>query len=101
MKYQILIFLLLLPASFTFAQNSIIFEVREAAGESVTGVNILVKGTTEGTVTDTEGKAILGNLPDGKVEIRISYLGFRGKEIILNFPEDNDKLIEVELEEDH
>jgi outer membrane receptor for ferrienterochelin and colicins len=100
LKYQILIFLLFFSASFTFAQNRVKFEVREETGETLIGVNILVKGTVVGAVTGAEGKAILGNLPDGKVEIRISYLGFKGKEIILNFPQDNDKTIEVELEED-
>jgi iron complex outermembrane receptor protein len=100
MKVQILFFILIISASFTFAQNSVRIEVREETGEALIGVNILVAGTTTGTVTDTEGKAILKKLPDGVVQIKISYLGFKEKEIILNFPRDNNKTFKVALEED-
>ena len=92
--------MLFVPVSFIFAQNSVIIEVREDTGEALTGVNIIVKGTYTGTVTDTEGKAILEKLPDGVVQIKISYLGFKEKEITLNFPRDNNKTFEVALEED-
>ena len=99
-KYQTLFIILFVSASFTFAQNSVKFEVREENGEALTGVNIVVEETYTGTVTDTEGKAILENLPNGVVEISISYLGFADKEITLNFPRDNNKTFEVELEEE-
>ncbi len=100
MKVQILFFILIISASFTFAQNSVNIEVREETGEALIGVNILVAGTTTGTVTDTEGKAILKKLPDGVVQIKISYLGFKEKEITLNFPQDNNKTFKVALEQD-
>ena len=93
MKYQILFIVLFVPVSFTFAQNSVNIEVREESGEALTGVNIIVKGTITGTVTDTEGKAILENLADGEVEISISYLGFAEEEITLIFPRDNNKAL--------
>ena len=100
MKYQTLFIILFVPVSFTFAQNSVKFEVREENGEALTGVNIVVEGTYTGTVTDTEGKAILENLPDGVVEISISYMGFAEEEITLVFPRDNNKTFEIALEED-
>ncbi len=100
MKYQILFFLSFLPAVFASGQNSVRFEVREGTGEPLVGVNIFLKGTMAGTVTDLEGTAILGNLPDGKVEVSISYLGFKEKEITLIFPRDHDKTFRMTLEED-
>ncbi len=99
-KYQIIFILLFVSVSFTFAQNSVKFEVREENGEALTGVNILVEDTYTGTVTDTEGKAILENLPDGEVKIKISYLGFAGEEITLVFPRDDNKTFEVLLDEE-
>ena len=101
MKYQIFFLLIFVSASSTVAQNSVKFQVREETGEALIGVNIIVKGTQEGTVTDTNGIAVLGNLPDGEVEIGISYVGFEEKEINLHFPQDNNKTIEIELEEGH
>ncbi len=100
MKYQTLFIILFVPVSFTFAQNSVKFEVREENGEALTGVNIVIEDTYTGTVTDTEGKAILENLPDGVVEISISYMGFAEEEITLVFPRDNNKTFEIALEED-
>ncbi len=99
MKYQIIFILLFVSVSFSFAQNSVKIEVREETGEALTGVTIVVEGTYTGTVTDTEGKAILENLPDGEVEISISYLGFAERRNYLIFPRDNNKTFEVVLEE--
>ena len=90
---------LFIPIGFTCGQNSIRFEIREETGEALTGVNLLIKGTLEGAVTDREGKAILEDLPDGEVDISISYLGYKEIDIALQFPRDNDKTIKVALEE--
>ena len=100
MRYKTLFIILFFPVSLTHAQNSVKIEVREETGEALTGVNIVIEGTFTGTVTDTEGKAILENLPDGVVEISISYIGFAEEEITLIFPRDNNKTFEVVLEED-
>jgi TonB-dependent starch-binding outer membrane protein SusC len=40
------------------------------------GVNISVKGTTIGTVTDIDGKFILSNVPAGSQEILASFIGY-------------------------
>ncbi len=99
MKYKILFFLLVIPLSPIFGQYSVTFEIREETGEALIGVNIILKGTLVGAVTDMEGIAILENLPEGEVEISISYLGFKDREINLQFPRDNDKTFKVILEE--
>ena len=54
-------FLLLLMGCLGWAeafsqQISISGTVKDAAGEPVIGANILVKGTTQGTITDLDGK---------------------------------------------
>ncbi|GHV03971.1 hypothetical protein FACS189416_1340 [Bacteroidia bacterium] len=46
----------------------------EADGEPLLGVNIIQKGTTNGTVTDIDGKYTL-SVPAGSV-IEASYIGF-------------------------
>lgn len=84
----------------TYSQNNVSIIVRERNGEALTGVNIVISGTLIGKVTDNEGKAILENLPDGEVDIGISYVGFAEIEISLVFPRDNHKTFEVTLEED-
>ena len=46
----------------------------------VTGANVTVKGTTNGTVTDIDGKFALTNLPENAV-IQVSFIGYETQEI--------------------
>lgn len=48
-------------------------------GESVIGANVSVKGTTNGTITDMDGKFSL-TVPDGAV-LLVSYIGYLSQEI--------------------
>ena len=99
MKNFVSLLILLLTTYISFAQNTVHFLVSEKSGESLIGVNIVVKGTIKGTITNTQGKASLENLPDGTVDIKLSFVGYEESEISLNFPQDNNKNIEIELQE--
>jgi TonB-linked SusC/RagA family outer membrane protein len=50
-------------------------------GESIIGANVVVKGTTTGTVTDLNGHFSL-NVPPGAV-LTITYIGYSEKEVIV------------------
>ena len=52
-------------------------------GEPLVGASIVVKGTTNGTITDIDGKYSL-SVPDGKVTLVISYVGYDSKEVALS-----------------
>jgi iron complex outermembrane receptor protein len=99
MKHIISSLLFLFTSGIILAQNTVSFEVKEESGESLIGASVVVEGTTNGTITNTEGIAKLENLPDGEIEFVISFVGYEEKEIELSFPDDNNKTIEVELEE--
>ena len=49
-------------------------------GETVIGASVLVKGTSNGTVTDLDGKFSLSNVKKGDI-IVISYIGYDSQEI--------------------
>ncbi|TDI71890.1 MAG: TonB-dependent receptor, partial [Bacteroidetes bacterium] len=49
-------------------------------GTPLIGANVLVKGTTVGAVTDTEGNYRL-SVPDGATHLTISYIGYSSIEI--------------------
>lgn len=53
--------------------------VIDPAGEPVTGANVWVKGTNNGTSTDIEGNYSLHDVPAGAV-VAVSYLGYRTEE---------------------
>ena len=48
-------------------------------GEAVIGANVLVKGTTNGTITDMDGKFSL-EVPEGAM-LQITYVGYANQEI--------------------
>lgn len=44
--------------------------------ETLPGVNIVVKGTTNGALTDFDGNFVLANIPEGTQTLVISYIGY-------------------------
>lgn len=74
------VFLLLLGIVSAQAQERIVTgKISDATGSSMPGVNILKKGTTIGTTTDTDGKfSIQASEPDVLV---ISFIGYETQEI--------------------
>lgn len=59
------------------------------------GANVIVKGTTNGNVTDFNGQVVLDNVPANAI-LEISYIGYQTKEI----PVGNQTTIKVNLVED-
>jgi len=78
-----------------FAQKSITGKVVDASGEPLIGVNVLVKGTTVGTITDYDGKyqipASSGNT------LSFTYIGYIGQDVKVA----NQKVINVIMKEDN
>ena len=76
--------------------------VIDQTGEPVIGANVLVKGTTNGVITDLDGRFTLSNVPNNGT-ISISFIGYKDQEISVagktNFQvtlqEDNAMLDEV------
>ena len=61
-------------------QNGKVVCVVEDPFGPVIGASVVVKGTTNGNVTDMDGKVVLENLKKGDV-IQISYIGYATQEI--------------------
>ena len=68
--------------------------VVDESGVPMIGVSILVKGTTQGTLTDDEGKFSL-NVPGISDTLRISYLGYETQDV----PIAGQSQIEIAMEE--
>jgi len=95
-KFKLLLTGILLFTSLAMvAQQTVKGVVKDkATGETLPGVSVVVKGTTNGTSTDFDGNFELRNVKTGDVLV-FSYLGFTDKEVTL---ESNFNLT-VELEE--
>ena len=99
MKQIFAILFFLFTSGILLAQNTVSFEVKEESGEPLVGASVVIEGTTNGTITNQDRIAKFENLPDGEFEFIISFVGFEEKEIEISFPRDNNKVIEIELEE--
>ena len=76
--------LLLLPL-LSFSQTQISGVVLDNANrEPLIGVNIVVKGTVLGTVTDLEGKFNLSVQAAPPIILAITSIGYNGQEIEIN-----------------
>lgn len=88
------------PISVQQSDIKIVGNVKDATGEPLIGVSILVKGTTNGTVTDIDGNFTL-QAPKGAV-LEISYVGYVTQSLPVTGPtmnvvlkEDSEQLDEV------
>ncbi|WBL44269.1 SusC/RagA family TonB-linked outer membrane protein [Algoriphagus halophytocola] len=66
-------------------------------GLALPGVSVLVKGTAQGVVTETDGSFVL-MMQSGNYTLVFSYIGYTSKEVNLTVPQDEP--LEVFLEED-
>jgi len=55
-------------------------KVTDSSGAPLPGVTIVVKGTTNGTITDKDGIYSLFNIPNGSI-IQFSFIGMKSQEI--------------------
>ena len=67
--------------------------VTDANGEPIIGASIVIKGTTNGTITDLDGKF---SLPNATGTLVVSYIGYKTQEIVLN----GQKQLKVVMQED-
>ena len=76
-----ILFGLFLACSPLFAQDRTVSgTVTDDTNEPISGVNVLIKGTSLGTVTDIDGRYSL-NLPDDAEVLIFSFVGFISQEI--------------------
>ncbi len=79
----LLLLAFLLSGSWAIAQRTISGTVTDAATkEPLIGANILVLGTSSGTITDLDGTYSL-NVPDGFTELEFTYTGYASQRVTI------------------
>ena len=64
-------------------QKTITGKVTDSTSSAIPGVSIVVKGTTQGTITDANGSFVLTNVPDDAILV-FSFVGMMQQEIAVN-----------------
>lgn len=93
MKKRILLLLIVLCTAFTgFAQKEISGIVTDESGQSLPGVTVVVKNTTVGTITDSDGSYNLVT-PANATTLVFSFIGLETQEVEIG----NQSKIDVQL----
>lgn len=97
MKKTLLIFYLMLSAWMGYAQERRITGTMVSGedGTPLPGVNVLVKGTTQGSVTDADGRYTL-DVPASGTVLVFSFIGMITQEVVI----DQRSVIDVQLQSD-
>ena len=69
--------------------------VLDVHGDPIVGANVMVKGTTNGTITDVEGKFRLNNINSGV--LIVSFIGYQTQEVVVK---GNEKSLRIVLKDD-
>lgn len=83
--------------SSTYSQQStkVSGKVTDASGGTLPGVSVVVKGTTNGTITGIDGTFVLGNVPVNAI-LQFSFVGMKSQDV----PVGGKNTINVTLEEE-
>jgi len=79
-KFTLLIVLFIFAGTQLFAQTTVTGVVTEdETGDPIPGANVVIKGTTTGTITDLDGQYSI-NVPEGKTTLIFSFVGLKSTE---------------------
>lgn len=85
--------LLLCIVNLCTAQNILTVVIKNAdSKESLSGATVLLAGTNNGAIADTNGLAIISSIPNGKQVFSFRFTGFEEHTETLTFPRSNDTL---------
>jgi TonB-linked SusC/RagA family outer membrane protein len=82
-RYQIIGLLVFFLASVTLVmaqERTVSGSVKDGAGATMPGVNVIVKGTSVGTTTDGSGQYTIA-LPSGSTVLVFSFIGYQSQEV--------------------
>jgi iron complex outermembrane receptor protein len=67
-----------------FSQTTVQGKILDEQGEGLLGANIIINGTSQGTVSDQNGNFNLTTSKDIPFEIEVSFIGFQSQNITVN-----------------
>jgi len=85
-----------LPPTYKLTSNSVRGKVMDSNGEPLPGANVIVEGTTIGTVTDLDGNYSI-TVPNNSNRLTYSYIGFNSQTLSISNPVMNVALQENEM----
>lgn len=77
MRFQSVLFILLLTTGFLQAQTVLKGTVKDSKGEPVVGASVILRGNTIGSISDIDGKYLFKTDASGTVQVAASAVGLK------------------------
>jgi outer membrane receptor protein involved in Fe transport len=81
----------------TYSQNAISGTVKNFNNKPVSGANVTIVGSSNGTITDADGKFMLSTTKKPPFEVEISNVGFATQKVYVS---SNDQKLNIQLQEE-
>jgi len=65
--------------------------------ESLIGTTVLIKGTTQGTITDFDGNFIIRDIGTGNYDLVISFISYETQEVNIDVTENSETVVDISL----
>ncbi len=95
LRQLMFLFMVVLCTSSAMAQKKVTGTIVDAAGEPIIGASVMVKGTSNGAVTDLDGNFTINNVPEDATLV-FSYVGYRTQNLLARGKSN----FQISLEED-
>jgi len=80
-RWAIVCLVLCFPGFQLYAQNLAVYgTVRSSQNEPIPGASVLIKGTSQGTITDVDGKFKI-NVNSPEFTLNFSFIGYKSQDI--------------------
>ncbi len=90
--------LMLFVTSALHGTGTIIGTVKDTkTGEPLPGANITIEGVNIGSASGINGEFVLYNVPEGKINVVIRYIGYGKQKIEIDLEDNETKALDVEL----
>jgi len=66
-------------------------------GEPVAGAQVSIRDRGIGALTNAEGRYLISNLPEGRLEIRVLYIGYSPQSLTVEVPPDQTVVMDFQL----
>lgn len=91
----------LLLTSITYGQNTLRGIISDSLNHEVLfGANIFLEKTALGCASDIEGQYVIKNIPDGRYVVKVSYIGYKGKELSFSISGGKSTVLNIKLAPD-
>ncbi|POY38415.1 hypothetical protein C3K47_03175 [Solitalea longa] len=99
MRFIFLFIITLFFSSTAFSQNKLVVSVKNAEdNESLAGATVMVEGLKMATKVNAYGLAVLQNIPNGKQQIIVRFLGFEENKTEIVFPRNTTDTLLISLQ---